>query len=83
MTPNAQVLNEVAICDRLYAWQKEGRLSRHTGARNPYPPNSIAAFMHGSGWLTEDLRLALCRADPAYAWGQAQFDKTPGGVGPA
>jgi hypothetical protein len=74
---------EAMICDRLYRWQKEGQLARHTGAICPHRPDTLASFMHGSGWLTEDLRLALCRANPAYAWGQAQFDKTPNGVGPA
>ena len=76
-------LSEPVICEHLYRYKKEGAAARHSGVPCPYPANSLAAFMHSGGWLTEDLRLALCRANPSYAWGQAQFDKTPRGIGPA
>lgn len=75
--------DEAAICDRLHQWQKDGAIARHTGTSCPHPPNTLASFMYNSGWLTENLRLALCRANPSYAWGQAQFDKTLNGIGPA
>lgn len=76
-------MSEQRECDLLYALHKQGARARHTGESNPHPSNTIASFMHSGGWLTEDLRRALCRSNRDYAWGQAQFDKTPGGIGPS
>lgn len=66
-------LTERQICDQLYKWQKEGALNRNNGKPCPYKGNTIAHMMHSSGWLTEDLRIALIKADPKYAASQRRL----------
>lgn len=60
-------LNERELCDKLYAWHKEGQQARRDMAPCPYPANSVASLQFSAGWLQEDLRLALIKASPAYA----------------
>lgn len=63
-------LTEQQICERLYAWKKDGAKSRDDGTVNPHPANTLAHMMHSAGWLTRDLQLALCVADARYAASQ-------------
>ena len=50
----------------LYAYIKEGAALRNNidGSTNRYPGNSVAHMLSATGWFTEDLRLALIKADP-------------------
>lgn len=64
-------LTEKQINNRLYLWQKEGMVARRTGDFCPYAGNTIAHAMYSSGWLQEDLRIALMEASPIYRATQA------------
>jgi hypothetical protein len=52
---------------------KEGAVSRRTGTPNRHAPNTIRSYLHSHGWLCEDLRIALMKANPSYEAGQAAF----------
>lgn len=72
-----------ALVDEMYRITREGARCRADGGTCPYPHGSVQGFLHTSGWLQEDLRLALIEAKPSYAESQARrgrwFDR-PGEV---
>jgi hypothetical protein len=51
----------------------EGALSRRNGTTNNYRANTLRHFLSAQGWLVEDLRIALMKANPTYEKGQAAF----------
>lgn len=53
---------------------KLGRTSRIQGLATPYVGNTMEHSMHSKGWLVEDLRLALIKADSTYAKNQAAVE---------
>lgn len=58
----------------------EGSEARREGTNNPYKVNSIEHLLHAEGWLKEDLRLALIKADPKYAQSQLAHDRNRGQI---
>lgn len=67
-------LSERQICDQMWKWRREGAKARIACAPCPYPANTIAYFMHCEGWLCEDLRQALMKADPRYGDEQRRLE---------
>ena len=59
---------------RLYALIKEGAHARINGTRCPYAANTVASMLHSVGWVREDLRQALIKADPRYGEEQRRFE---------
>lgn len=59
-----------------YSKIREGAQRRVTGAPNRYAGNTLAHLLSAQGWLTEDLRQALMKANPVYAVSQAAFERT-------
>jgi hypothetical protein len=43
---------------------REGEERRRTGAPSPYSGADLRHSLHAYGWVREDLRLALIKADP-------------------
>lgn len=68
-------MTEVEMSAKLYAWQKEGMACRRNGGSTPYAGNTVAHAMHSSGWLQEDLRIALMKADARYRASQPDGNK--------
>ena len=58
--------------DRLHAAFKAGAKQRRDGTPTPYPARGLLSQVSTYGWVQEDLRLALMKADPAYRKGQEQ-----------
>lgn len=52
--------------DRLHAVFKAGAQARRDGTPTPYPANNLLGQIHSYGWVQDDLRLALMKADPVY-----------------
>lgn len=67
-------MTEREICDWMWKRMKEGRQARRDGTANPSAANTIAQSLHSAAWLTEDLRLALMKADPQYGEQQRRFE---------
>lgn len=59
-------LSEEDIAAWIWNVQKEGAKARREGTSNPYHAHTLKASLHATGWLMEDLRLALMKADPVY-----------------
>lgn len=66
-------MTEQETCTAAYAIIKEGVEARRLGIPCPYAGNTLRHFLHTQGWLIEDLRIALMKADPIYAKGQSNF----------
>lgn len=58
--------DEEILIDDMYAIVKKGADLRDTGQVNPYRAGTIEYFLSVQGWITRDLQIALCRADPKY-----------------
>ena len=67
-------MDESELSKRLYAFIKEGAHARINGTRCPYAINTVATMLHSVGWVQEDLRQALIRANPAYAASQRRLE---------
>ena len=68
-------LTERQIVERLYHYVKEGAKARQNGTSSPYAGNTLAHFLHATGWVQEDLRQGLMRADPeGYGAEQKRFE---------
>ena len=65
------IIDERETSAAAYAIVKEGVFARRNGGRCPYAGNTIRHFLHSQGWLTEDLRIALMKADSKYEADQA------------
>ena len=59
--------------DRLHAVFKAGAQARRDGTVTPYPANNLLGQIHSYGWVREDLRLALMKANPVYLANQEAF----------
>lgn len=66
-------MTEREIGEKLHQWFKAGAKARQTGETCPHAGGSLASQIHVYGWLKEDLRIALMRANPAYAAEQERF----------
>lgn len=64
----------VKSCDRLYKVFKAGAKARREGTSSPYKGDSLLHMFHSNGWVQEDLRIALCRSNPAYRTNQVAHD---------
>ena len=67
-------MDEKEVCSRLYEYFKEGSQNRLSGRSNKHPGNSLAHMLSSFGWVQEDLRQALMKADPRYGEEQRRFD---------
>ncbi len=67
-------MDESELSKQLYAFIKEGAHARIDGISCPYPPRTVAAMLHSVGWVREDLRQALIKADPRYGEEQRRFE---------
>lgn len=70
----------MSASDRMHAIFKAGAKARADNTCNPYPGKSLLGQLHIYGWVQEDLRLALMRADPVYRAGQERFAAITGTV---
>ena len=68
-------MTEKEICTALYKFVKEGHALRLSGGACPYAGNTLAHMLSAIGWVSEDLRQALMRADPRYGAEQRAFDQ--------
>lgn len=69
------MVNEREICDRLYAFVKEGSRLRKSGGPCQHAANTIAHMLSSIGWVQEDLRQGLMKSDPdGYGAEQKRFD---------
>lgn len=57
--------------ERITRLIREGEQARRTGHPNPYHGQSVEHALHATGWVKEDLRLALIETSPSYAKSQA------------
>ena len=69
-------MTEVEICDWLYNHHKAGQKRYLSGERCPHAANTVAYLMDVLGWVSEDLRQSLMKADPIYGEGQRRYDAT-------
>jgi hypothetical protein len=60
--------------DEAYAICKEGHQARKDGTPAKYSPYSVENVLYITGWVCEDLRLALMSVDPVYRAGQERFE---------
>jgi hypothetical protein len=60
--------------EQAYAICKEGMLARRDGSPAKYSPYSVENVLYITGWVQEDLRLALMAVDPVYRAGQQRFE---------
>ncbi len=69
-------LTEREVATWCYAVVKEGAAARANGTPCPYPSTrELQSMLHSVGWVQEDLRLALIKADPVYRANQEAFEK--------
>lgn len=66
------MMSEPEIAKHLYSIIAEGKDNRRTGKHNKYPGNSLYHMLSSTGWVYEDLRIALMKSNPQYEKGQAQ-----------
>lgn len=66
-------MTEEETCTAAYAIIKEGIACRQNGIANRYPANTMRHMLSSIGWLQEDLRIALMKANPVYRQGQTVF----------
>ena len=67
-------MDESELSKRLYAFIKEGAHARINGTSCPYAAHTVAAMLHSAGWVREDLRQALIKADARYGEEQRRFE---------
>lgn len=58
------MMNEKQLSASLYKYIKEGAQLRKDGGICKHAGNTVAHMLSTQGWLTEDLRQALIKADP-------------------
>lgn len=69
-------LTEREVATWCYAVVKEGAAARVSGASCPFPAKQeLRSMLHSIGWVQEDLRQALMKADPVYRANQEAFEK--------
>lgn len=61
------------VIDKIFAVINEGRDCRRNGTSNQYAGGTLEHCLSAHGWVTEDLRIALMKANPVYESGQATF----------
>lgn len=62
-------------CADAWEYVKQGAQTFRDRGYNPYPPNTMMSFLHSQGFLIEDLRQALMKADPdGYGAEQRRFE---------
>lgn len=66
-------MTEKETCDLVYTMIKEGIETRRNGTANKHPANTLRHMLSATGWLQEDLRITLMKANPTYAQGQASY----------
>lgn len=74
--PNSEFIDIIAtaIMNKLVTVYREGVKAHLDGTANPYPGNTINHTVHCWGWVNEDLRQALMKANPQYREQQERFD---------
>lgn len=63
------------LSDDLYKFVKQGERQRAAGTSAIHSPYSVAVMLNVVGWVHEDLRLALKKADPKYGEQQDRLEK--------
>lgn len=68
-------MTEHEICEYLNRVFKAGAAARRDGSNIPYAATEeLKSMIHIFGWVQEDLRLALMKADPIYRIGQLAYE---------
>lgn len=63
------------LVDHVHAVIEGGRAARRTGAASPWPAtDKLRTMLHCTGWVFEDLRLALVKRDPDYRQDRMTID---------
>lgn len=63
----AAIDNTAEVADLVHEIIEGGRQARRTGAACPWLlSDRLRTMLHCTGWLYEDLRLALLKRDPSY-----------------
>lgn len=65
---------EQRLCDWMYSVIKEGQKARRENTGCPHPAYTLKSFLHVQGWVSEDLRIGLCKANPTYRATQVAYD---------
>ena len=58
------------VSKKIFALLEEGEEARRSGACSPYGGRTLEHCLSAYGWVKEDLRQALIKADPKYARSQ-------------
>lgn len=66
---NREITNKQVV-EYIYSKLKEGEKAFRDKTPTPYHPDTLEGMLHIYGWVREDLRQQLMKADPQYAASQ-------------